>query len=296
MKRIIIFSFIFFLLTIGICHAADSEMIGVLKDVFKNSTLNPRVCVTGKAQQRINLSWEPPMFRCPSHERITVKVNLVGGGSFNGANSEELAKWIESAVLRQIQTYGPVRNMTPFTGTPKIGDLLLEIDVRVTSGQDFYRNSDSSSRSFNGRHSSENSTSSSQDGAEKSGVYLTLSPILYRIGEGSNDVVASTDARISASESEITSSQEANSFSQSNSYSWGGSGSSNSHSDSSSSEWETDKDMSKEHMFDGLVQRLSKQAVALTFEALKDSLQIERYNSIKNSESYHPTGVVIQDK
>lgn len=306
-KSFFIFLFLFVIAsTSGICQAADSEMMQWLGGVLANSTTDPTATVSGKAMERVVIPWQVPMFRCPTKERMTIEVvsaaGTFGGSSssswiFFGANFQELSTWVKTSLLRQMQSYGPVRNIKMFTGKPVQGDLILEVDLRIVSGKDFYRNSGSSSRSFGGKHYSENSASSSQDGAEKNKVYLTLSPILYRLGEnGSKEIVAAPDARISASESEVTSSQEASSSSDSKAYSWRGGNSSNSRSESSSSEWGTDEQMSREQMFDGLVQRLSKQAVALTLQALRDSLQIDRYNSIKDSESSHPTGVVVQDK
>lgn len=235
-----------------------------------------------------NIPWEAPMFRCPRPERMTVKVTS-SGGSFSGVSSSEYASWLEIMLMRQAQSLGPVRNITLFEGNPRKGDLLLEVSVRITSGQNENRNTGSSSSSSSWRRSSHSTSASGSDSREWNRVYLTLQPILYRIGEGGQkEIVAAPSARISASESEMTSSSEDSSYSRSDSYSTRRGSSYSSNSSRESSDWSNDEDLSREVMADGLVQKLSRQAISLVFTDLAKSLEIKRYGEIKAREEMAP--------
>lgn len=238
---------------------------------------------TGQALGNKN-SWSVPMFRTPSHERMTIKV-VPSGGSYNGISASDLARWMETSLIRQAQSLGPVRNISVFTGSASKGDLVLEVDLKVVSGQDFNRNYGSSSNSENWRGSSHSSSASGSDSREWTKMYVTIQPILYRVGEkDQREVIAAPSARISASESEMTASAEERSSSRSDSYNWRRGSSSSSHSESDGSQWRNDS-ISRDTMADGLVQRLSRQAISLTFQDLCQALQIERYGEIKDRET-----------
>lgn len=234
----------------------------------------------------VSITWEVPMFRMQCHERMTIKVIPSGNTNFSGISASEFASWTQASLLRQAQSLGPVRNISVFQGSPCKGDLVLEVSVRIVSGRDFNRNTDSSSHSESWRGGNHEASGSNGDSKEFTGVYLTLQPILYRIGEGDQkEIVAAPAARISASDSEMTASAENFQYRRSDSYQWRRGSSSSSHSESHSSEWGNDQDMSRETQADGLVQRLSRQAICLTFQDLCQALQVQRYGEIKDREA-----------
>lgn len=243
---------------------------------------------TGAVLSGGNVPWEAPMFRCPKPEKMTVKVTS-SSGTFSGVSSSEYARWIETSLLRQAQSLGPVRNIAIFEGQPRKGNLLLEVSLRIVSGEDSNRNSSSSSYSDSWRRGSRSSSTSNSDSRDWGRVYITLQPILYRIGEGGQkEIMAAPSARISASEGQMTASLEDNSSSRSDSYYSRRGNSYTSRSESSSSDWQNDSELAKETMADGLVQKLSRQAIALVFTDFAKSLEIQRYGEIKAREAMAP--------
>ena len=254
--------------------------------VLKNATTKQNITVSEEAMRDTPVPWEPARFRMPQKERMTVKVIPLEGGNFGGISGDLVLESISRFALK----YGPERNIRLFTGVPKKGDLLLEVKFRVVSGKDYNSNSSSNSDYDRWHRSSTSSSNSDSDSRETTGMYILLSPTLYRIGDdGDKDILAAPTARISASDAETTGSESGSSSSRSDSYYHRGRGSSSSHSASEYSSWQNDENMSKEKMADSLVTKLSQKAIALVFEDLKKSLEIEQYNKILDEEAQTQT-------
>lgn len=254
--------------------------------VLNNSTTKTDVTVSEKAMRDTPVPWQPFKFRMPNKERMMVKVIPIGDGSFGGKSTQEYNDLILESISRFALRYGPERNIRLFTGALKQNDLLLEVKFRVVSGKDYNSISSSNSDYDSWKHSTRSSSNSDSDSRETMGMYILLSPTLYRIGEGEDrEILAAPAARISASDAEMTGSESSDSSSRSSSYYHRGRGSSSSHSASDQSSWQNDEEMSKATMADGLVMKLSQKAITLVFEDLGKSLQTERYNEILDKEA-----------
>ena len=236
---------------------------------------------------QVVIPWEVPMFWMKQKEQMTVKVNAVGGGTFCGSSISDVASWLEKSHLRLMQGLGPARNITIFTGPTTDSDLLMEVEARVLSGKQWLDSKSKYSRESSGYGNTNKDAVSSASGKTDQLVYLTLQPILYRVGKnGRKEIVCAPEARISAEQSETISQYSRTSSSIADSYkarkhgtvSWG-----ESSSDSISSG--IDENYSKMQLLDPLSQNTSSMSVALIFKKLPDYLILPRYQKIKEAEA-----------
>lgn len=254
--------------------------------VLENATTDETIQVTEGVMRDTKFTWKPALAWSPEPLQMKIKVIPIGGGSFGGFSLADKAREVQSILQKNSQDFAPGMNIALFDGDEGEGDYVMECPYGAISSKDINENSDFLKDFEKWRNSIKASSSATSDSRQWTGVHVFMHPTIYLVGKnGRRYIVSAPSAPIAASDSELVSSEVANSAERRDEYSSRGHVTASEHAVSEKKTFRNDVVAANTTMLNGLLTRLGRKAVVLTLEGLSDYIRNKARNQAKAQEA-----------